>query len=220
MGRDGVRGKSHDPAQNAANRQEFDVAALYVAKDGVYFGLPGVDPWDEERDARSYNGPYPVVAHPPCSRWGQLANVNHARYGTPIGDDGGCFEAALRAVETYGGVLEHPANSIAWKHFDLPKPTRGMWSQRFNDRGASTEVSQVACGHGARKRPWLYAGDCGGVLDWQDRPGEFVVGAGIHSGECQGRRLPDELAARTPEAFRDVLLGMARKVYETRQVAA
>ena len=43
------------------------VAALYVEKGGVYYGLPGVDPWDEERDARLYDGPWRVVAHPPCA---------------------------------------------------------------------------------------------------------------------------------------------------------
>ena len=45
------------------------VAALYVETNGVYYGLPDVDPWDEERDARLYDGPWPVVAHPPCARW-------------------------------------------------------------------------------------------------------------------------------------------------------
>lgn len=188
------------------------VAALYVERGGVYWDLPDVDPWDEARDARLYDGPWPVVAHPPCSRWGQLANVNHARYGTPIGEDGGCFEAALDAVRTWGGVLEHPANSIAWRRFNLPRPTRGMWTSSFDDPGAATEVSQVVYGHGARKRTWLYAVGCGPDLDWSDRPGLYVVGAGIHSGECRGRRLPDEFAARTPEAFRDVLLDMARSV--------
>ena len=52
------------------------VAALYVETNGSYFGLPGVDPWDEPRDARLYAGPHPVVAHPPCQRWGQMAIVN------------------------------------------------------------------------------------------------------------------------------------------------
>jgi hypothetical protein len=56
------------------------VAALYVEKDGAYFGLPGVDPWDEERDATLYDGPYPVVAHPPCNRW---CVPNHAWHGKP-----------------------------------------------------------------------------------------------------------------------------------------
>jgi hypothetical protein len=39
---------------------------------GCYFGLPDVDPWDEQRDARRYDGPWPVVAHTPCQRWGKL----------------------------------------------------------------------------------------------------------------------------------------------------
>jgi hypothetical protein len=41
------------------------VAALFVETNGAYYGLPGVDPWDESRDARLYDGPFPVVAHPP-----------------------------------------------------------------------------------------------------------------------------------------------------------
>jgi len=193
--------------RSAASRQ---VAVLFADPNGTYANLPGVDLWDEARDARLYAGPWPVVAHPPCARWGQLANVNHARYGTPIGEDGGYFAAALEAVRTFGGVLEHPANSIAWRTFDLPKATRGAWTRSLHDPGASTEVSQVVYGHGARKRTWLYAVGCASELDWSDRPGIYVVGAGINTGECQGRRLPDALAIRTPEAFRDVLLGMAR----------
>lgn len=47
------------------------IAALFVAIDGVYFGLRGVDPWDKARDARVYSGNDPVVAHPPCERWGR-----------------------------------------------------------------------------------------------------------------------------------------------------
>ena len=74
------------------------IAALYVETDGVYYGLDDVDPWDEARDARLYAGPWPVVAHPPCSSWCQLTSVNEARWGKRIGDDGGCFQEALAAV--------------------------------------------------------------------------------------------------------------------------
>ena len=48
------------------------IAALYVETDGAYFGLDGVEPWDETKDARRYTGPLPVVAHPPCQRWGKF----------------------------------------------------------------------------------------------------------------------------------------------------
>ena len=46
--------------------QKRQVAALFVEKGGCYYGLNGVDPWPAGRDARLYNGPHPVVAHPPC----------------------------------------------------------------------------------------------------------------------------------------------------------
>ncbi len=42
-----------------------NVAALYVDPKGVYANLPGVEVWDEEPDARLYDGPHPVVVHPP-----------------------------------------------------------------------------------------------------------------------------------------------------------
>ena len=47
------------------------IAALYVESRGVYAGLPDVDLWDRDRDARIYAGPWPVVAHPPGARWGR-----------------------------------------------------------------------------------------------------------------------------------------------------
>ena len=56
------------------------VAALYVDPRGCYAGLPDVDVWDEQRDARTYAGPHPVVAHPPCSRWCRLAGLVEARH--------------------------------------------------------------------------------------------------------------------------------------------
>src|SRR3990167_2297049 len=104
------------------------VAALFVDPRVVYSGLPDVEVWCEQRDARLYAGPWPVVAHPPCARWCRLAGLVEARWGHKRGEDGGCFEAALRAVRTWGGVLEHPAYRDAWDAFGLPVPPRhGGW---------------------------------------------------------------------------------------------
>lgn len=189
------------------------IAALYVETDGAYYGLPDVDPWDEERDARLYDGPHPVVAHPPCSTWCQLASVNAARYDDfEIGADGGCFEAALNAVRRFGGVLEHPAYSLAWAHFALPAPTRGGWSRTMFDSGEwATEVSQSAYGHRARKRTWLlYVGDNPPPLDWSDPCGSAWVSWGDRDRYPDVPRLSKREAKATPAAFRYLLLGIAR----------
>lgn len=100
------------------------VAALFVARGGCYFdpSLTDVDPWDETRDARLYAGPWPVVAHPPCSRWCLLAGLVQATRGHKVGDDGGTFAAALASVRRWGGVLEHPAFTRAWPTYGLPAP--------------------------------------------------------------------------------------------------
>lgn len=194
------------------------VAALYVATNGSYAGVPGVDLWDEERDARGYGGSWPVVAHPPCGTWCQLASVNQARWGKMIGDDGGCFEAALASVRAWGGVLEHPAYTLAWARYGLPRPMPGMWIRDLWDEGWVAQVSQSAYGHPARKRTWLYyIGGDPPELNWSDPRGIGVVGAGIHSGASAGRpRIDGYEASRTPESFRDVLLEMARASGRTR----
>lgn len=139
------------------------VAALFVETDGCYFGIPNIDPWDEARDARQYNGPHPVVAHPPCQRWGKMW------FGQPLtvkttgkrkvkGDDGGCFKAALDAVRNYGGVLEHPWQSHAWPHYGLNMPARsGGWIVADFYGGWTCCVEQGQYGHYARKPTLLYA---------------------------------------------------------------
>lgn len=129
------------------------IAALYVETDGGYFGMPGVDPWDEVRDARRYTGPAPVVAHPPCQRWGRYF---HGAPNKPnqfrLGEDQGCFAAALTSVRNYGGVLEHPAHSRAWEFFGLnTPPAAGGWVKADNRGGYTCHVEQGHYGHMSRK---------------------------------------------------------------------
>src|SRR5262245_52686475 len=149
------------------------VAALFVEKDGCYYGLPDVAPWDKERDARLYAGPHPVVAHPPCQLWVNFAALNYKRYGgehNRPGNDGGCFASALASVRRWGGVLEHPANSNAWSRFDLPRPDGFGWQPTFWARFPTEyvcEIWQSAYGHPARKRTWLfYVGEPPADMRW------------------------------------------------------
>ncbi len=202
------------------------VSALYVETGGVYYGLPDVDPWDEARDARLYAGPWPVVAHPPCARWSRLAGFTEARYGLMRGDDGGCFEAALYAVRTFGGVLEHPAHSAAFARFGLHRPSYHGWTGSLLDDGYTAYVEQGRYGVPAKKGTWLYA--CGVELPelrWGFTPdnagtnprdvNDRGIRGGLHAwrdsfrGTVEGMPSNGE-RSRTPPAFRDVLLDMAR----------
>lgn len=190
------------------------LAALYVAKGGCYFGLPGVDPWDEARDARLYAGPHPVVAHPPCQLWTRFAKVNFVRWGgehNRPGNDGGKFASALTAVRKWGGVLEHPAFSDAWKAFGLPRPSVGAWAHKAGDW--VTEVWQSAYGHKARKRTWLlYCGPSAPPpLRWDTPDGTHQIG--FHDQRGKERNKPTisgSAASATPIPFRDLLLSIAR----------
>lgn len=203
------------------------IAALYVDPKGAYAGLPGVDLWDETRDARLYRGPWPVVAHPPCQRWGKLWAgqplwIKRTGQRKVKGDDGGCFAAALAAVRRWGGVLEHPWQSHAWTHFGLNVPPRtGGWVVADFMGGWTCCVEQGRYGHYARKPTLLYAF---GVdlpdLDWGIGEPRLDPAVVERMGLKRAKRL-GEVGARgggtdskpriaTPEPMRDLLISMAR----------
>jgi hypothetical protein len=200
------------------------VAALFVEPDGVYGDLDGVDVWDRDRDARLYAGPYPVVAHPPCARWSRLAGFTEARFGYRRGQDYGCFEAALAAVRTYGGVLEHPAYSAAWPAYGLTEPLwRGGWTLAF-DGGAVCYVEQGRYGLPVKKATWLYAYRVElPELRWgftPDTDGERVSTefGGIDGWRDTWTTKSSRATSATPPAFRDALLGMAFSVEQYAQI--
>jgi hypothetical protein len=215
------------------------VAALYVQTGGCYYNLPGVDPWDEARDARLYAGPYPVIAHPPCPRWGKMwfgqpLTVKRTGIRKKLGDDDGCFESALGSVRKFGGVLEHPEGSHAWTHFGLNEPPReGGWIVADFQGGWTCCVEQGRYGHYARKPTWLYAvvADPNDLplLDWGKSEPRYDPAVVARMGLKRAKRL-GEVGARgggtdssprigTPEPFRDILLSIARTAARTREAA-
>jgi hypothetical protein len=216
------------------------VAALFVdaSEHGVYPKLLGAENcWGEARDARTYAGPHPVVAHPPCNLWVNLAAVNYKRAlkepnravvlpaWYPGGTDGGCFAAALAAVRRCGGVLEHPAGSHAWAAYGLQPPDTHKSSLYCEARGPHgegwcevhhlnglhywvCEVWQSAYGHGARKRTWLLY--CGKRPPFELN---WAREPGTHQCGWFDRNKPTlskREASATPRAFAEELIRLAK----------
>lgn len=215
-----------------------DVAALYVATDGPYFGIEGVRAYDEREDARMYMGPWPVVAHPECQRYGrfwmgQPGNINKGKIERK-GDDKGGFKCALSDVRRWGGVLEHPEGSHAWKMFGLAIPPReGGWIVADDFGGWTCRVEQGQYGHYCSKPTWLYAVGVYPLPDlrWGVHPTtdddfrriaphlvekhgiEWCRRAGIMAMKGGGKNSAPRI--HTPPEFRDLLISMARSVAET-----
>ena len=187
------------------------VAALFVEVGGPYWLMGDkIDFWDIDRDARLYRGPWPVIAHPPCGRWCGMARMNEKRWGAKVGDDGGCFESALTSVHRWGGVLEHPAFSLAWSAFGLERPINHGWN-RISRTEWVGEVWQSAYGHKAMKRTWLYYVGCckPDEFDKSRARGSHQIGGGINTGNRLLPRLDQSETHITPKRFADYLINLA-----------
>ena len=215
------------------------IAALYVQTGGSYFNIPGVTPFDEEEDARMYGGPFPVVAHPPCQRWGRMwkgqpGNIKRGKVERK-GDDGGCFKSALFDARRFGGVLEHPWGSQAWPHFGLNKPARaGGWIEADDFGGWTCCVEQGQYGHYCPKPTLVLVY---GVpieilpeLRWGVHPVtddmfpaeavarhgiEYCRKAGLMAFKGGGKDSSPRI--HTPPEFRDLLISIARSTREQKE---
>ena len=112
------------------------VAVLWVdnASDYYFMGL-GVECWGKYRDARTYNGPWPCICHPPCGSWGYLKHFSRQ----PLVDG----IMAMEYVHKYGGVVEQPLGSSLFREHGRPG-------------GRIEVVDQADYGHLIRKRTLLY----------------------------------------------------------------
>ena len=146
------------------------VAVLFAREDSIYKTLPNCDVFDMARDARTYDGPHPVVAHPPCRGWGGFAWRANVRP-----DERNLARLAVGLVRAFGGVLEHPSSSRLWQDQKLPKP-----GERDQYGGFTYSLNQYCLGHMANKMSVFYIVGC----EPSDIPGiplvlgepEFVIG--------------------------------------------
>lgn len=181
----------------------MDVAVLFARQDSTYKTLPGVDVFDIDRDARTFQGGMPVVAHPPCRAWGRLR-----AFANPRPDEMNLARLAVALVREFGGVLEHPAGSTLWAAQMLPRPgdTRDQYG------GWTFAAPQMWWGHKAQKATWFYIV---GVAPADMPPVPLVLGDASHVVQSRKRQdyrphitkaerehTPPELAARLVEVAR------------------
>lgn len=191
----------HGPVDRTVVRP---VAALCVAPNSGYKGMPLVDCYDKARDVRSFAGGMPVVAHPPCRTWS--AYTAHQAKAPP-----GEKELWLLCAEWLrceGGVLEHPAHSRLFEAARLPMP-----GQRLGDLYTML-VWQAWWGYPMRKATWL----CFSRVDVRElalpyRPHDS------RSGEGDRRRqqvMSKHQRAATVPSFASWLVAAARMTHNVR----
>jgi hypothetical protein len=134
------------------------VAALCVSRRSVYKSIYGVEAFDVIRDARTFAGGMPIVAHPPCRAWS--ATCAHQSKATP--EEKALTPWAVDQLRQWGGVLEHPAGSRLWAELDLPKPGEpergGLWA---------LALDQFWFGDTRPKKTWLlFAGVSKGEIEY------------------------------------------------------
>jgi hypothetical protein len=217
-------GKKYIKTMQDKNTLSGMINALFVETHGPYFELPWIEPWDKERNAMNCQNGAPAVAHPPCERWGRYwSGGPSAKIRRKLGDDGGCFAFALWYIRTFGGVLEHPEASHAFKFYGLPIPAKsGGWTESDRYGGRSCCVEQGHYGHPARKATWLYAcktefpelrwGPCEKRLRMDEgfRSKEAAKEARARADFVPVKRLTEFERLATPPEFRDLLIEIAK----------
>lgn len=117
------------------------ITVLYARQDSIYKTFPECNVYDLNRDARTWPGGTPVIAHPPCAQWGQLRGM-----AKDNPEEKKLALHALEQVHRWGGILEHPLSSTLWL---LPEI-------KNSNVGTLIPINQSWFGHRATKPTILY----------------------------------------------------------------
>jgi len=121
------------------------VSVLCCARKSIYHEMEDVIAYDIKKDARTFPGDTPIVAHPPCRAWS--AYCAHQAKPFPGEKDLGLW--CCEQLKVCGGVLEHPAHSRLFSAAELPlpgEPAGDLWS---------IAVDQFWWGDSRKKSTWL-----------------------------------------------------------------
>jgi hypothetical protein len=187
------------------------VAILFADRDSIYKTLPGVEVYDVDRDARTFPGGMPVVAHPPCRLWSCLSH-----FSTAPPEEKLLAPWVVEQVRKWGGVVEHPMTSRFWREPGMP-----ALGERDEFQGWYLPVLQWWFGHRAEKATRLYIV---GLRRREVPPVPFCLGEPTHCIDRPGAaRLKAEPwrgkkpwvskreRSATPSAFAEWLVEVARR---------
>jgi len=192
------------------------IAALFVMEDSIYKSMPGVDCYDIHRDAWSFPGGMPVVAHPPCRTWGRLKHF--ATAAPPHEHSLGPW--SIDQVRKFGGVVEHPNGSSLFAECGVHKPTKLNLPDKHG--GYLIQISQYWWGHKAEKKTLLYICGCPysklPPIPFRDGRPKYCVGSfklngsgNIRSTYGEQKPVSKKDRLHTPPAFAKWLIETARR---------
>lgn len=113
------------------------ITVLCCNKKSAYKDL-GLDCYDISRDAMSYKGKNPVIAHPPCRLWSK--NMRHFSNAPEAEKQLAWY--CFNLVRENGGILEHPSGSLFLNRFWPPDVK-------------IVPLNQSTFGYPTRKATWL-----------------------------------------------------------------
>lgn len=127
---------------NSMNRIEHKnkIAVLCANAKSVYHEFAICEVYDQKRDAYTFEGSNPIIAHPPCGQWSRLKSFAKSN----IREKELAYFCLIQVLRN-GGVFEHPAGSHFFKHVGLK---------------SLLSVDQHWWNFPARKRTYLFFYNC------------------------------------------------------------
>ena len=200
------------------------INALLVIENGPYYNLDNIEPWSEKENAFNCKNGAPAICHPPCKRWGRYAKGGpSARKQFLLGDDDCAFAYSLWYVRTFGGIIEHPEGTHAYKYYGLNCPTqRKGWVKADEYGGITCSIAQGNYGHKARKMTWLYSNkirpfafdltipEAKNFIDMSPKSKQHAIEIRNDPNYKPFKRISQYEMSATPIEFRNLLIDMVK----------